>query len=110
MQDHLPDETEQTEYRGHDVVDAKGEPLGTITDVVYDETANEPRLVVVDPGRFSKAHFVPLEGAEQTDEGEIVVPFEKDLVKSSPKARKDHVLSAHELVEVEQHYGVETDD
>jgi len=89
------------------VIDAKGEPLGTITDVVYDETANEPRLVVVDPGRFSKAHFVPLDGAEQTDDGEILVPYEKELVKSSPKARKDHVLSGHEVVEVKQHYGVD---
>jgi sporulation protein YlmC with PRC-barrel domain len=106
MQDHLPDETQHTEFRGHEVIDARGDRLGTITDVVYDETANEPRLVVVDPGRFSKAHFVPLEGAEETNEGEIMVPYEKEQVKASPKARKDHVLSGHEVVEVEAHYGV----
>ena len=49
MQDHLHDETQYTEFRGHEVIDARGEKLGTVTDVVYDETANEPRLVVVDP-------------------------------------------------------------
>jgi len=107
MHDHqLPDEAENTEFRGHEVIDVRGDKIGKITDVVYDETINEPRLIVVDPGRFSAAHFVPLDGAEQTNEGEIVVPFERDLVKSSPRAHKDHVLTGHEVVEVEEHYGV----
>lgn len=98
-----------TTLQGHEVVDAHGQKLGVVTDVVYAETVNEPELIVVDPGLLSRSHFVPAEGAEVREDGEIVVPYDKDQVKSSPKAKKDHVLSGHEIAEVKQHYGAGRD-
>lgn len=102
----MSDQMEHTEYRGHTVVDPQGQKLGEVTDVVFDETADEPRLMVVDPGKLSRSHFVPTEGAEAQGDA-IVVPYDKDQVKSSPKASKDHVLSGHQIDAVEAHYGVQ---
>ena len=94
-----------TEFRGHDVLSADGEKLGRITDVVYNEATNVPRLAVVDPGLLSPSHYVPLDQAVQTHDGALLVPFDKQTVKGSPKAGKDHVLSLHEMEEVDAHYG-----
>ena len=49
-----------TTYTGHQVIDEHGEPVGTVSDVFYDdETSTEPTWLVVDPGVFRKERLVP---------------------------------------------------
>ena len=40
---------------------------------------------------------MPLEGAFEAEDGEIVVPFDMATMKASPKASDNHVLSGHEV-------------
>lgn len=97
---------EHTLFRDHVVLDPRGEKVGTVTDVVYDDVSNEPKLLVVDPGRLSAAHFVPLDGAAIVGDGTVQVPFDKDVVKRSPKAKRDHILTSGDLREIDEHYGL----
>ena len=93
------------ELRGHVVLSTEGERLGVITDVVYDDDADVARMIVVDPGLLRAPRFVPLKGAFEAEDGEIVVPFDMATMKASPKASDNHVLSGHEVEMIEQHYG-----
>lgn len=98
---------QRTEYLGHDVINEKSETLGTVTDVLYDNGANEPKWLVVKPGLLQAERIVPIERSYGTDDGHVVVPFEKKWVKSAPKAG-DHVLSDDVEAEAAQHYGIRT--
>ncbi len=59
-------------FTGHQVVDERGERVGQITDVLYDDPnadvigdpsiSSQPTWVVVDPGLLRAAHYVPVAG------------------------------------------------
>jgi sporulation protein YlmC with PRC-barrel domain len=95
--EHLTDRT---------VVDPTGEKIGTVTDVVFDSSDLEPTWLVVDPGRFKAAHYVPVVGAEATDDGAIRVPYASEVVRSSPKASSDHVVTESTRSELCDHYHI----
>ena len=99
--------TTQPVLTGHKVVDADGEKLGVIDDVLFDAETNAAVWVVVKRGMLrSKSTVVPLRRAFRTDEGDIVVAFDKRTVSSAPHLSSDHVLS-HEAEEaLLAHYGV----
>ncbi len=54
MNDELP------QFSGHPVIDRHGTEVGMITDVVYDETTEEPTWGVVSPGLLHARHYIPL--------------------------------------------------
>ena len=89
--------------RGHDVVDRTRRLIGTITDVVHDEDG-AARWAVVDLGLLQSSHYVPLTAGTVNDTGELVVPFDKNRVKSAPQARRDHLVDVGLVRELEQHY------
>jgi PRC-barrel domain len=91
--------------RGHVMIDDRQQKLGTVTDVLYDETG-DARWAVVDPGMMRSEHFVPVEGSYVADDGTVVVPYGKDQVKTAAKAPRDHVLPAEVERELEEHYEV----
>lgn len=101
-------------YTGHDVIDERGDRIGQITDVIYDDpTADvigdplispKPIWLVVDPGLLRAAHYVPVAGSSRSVNGDVVVPWDKEWVKSAPKARGDHLLSRLDLHDLAQHY------
>lgn len=99
-------------YTGHDVVDERQNKIGTIIDVVYDDAtdparagaADEPTWLVVDPGLLQAAHYVPVAGSYRSDDGVVVVPWDKAWVKSAPKAKRDHVPSHDARTELRAHY------
>ena len=93
-------------YTGHDVIDQTGEHLGQVTDVIYEATdETTPAWLVVKPGVMRAAHYVPVEGSYTTDEGNLVIPFDKQWLKSAPKATGDHVIDAETRAELISHYG-----
>ncbi|HUF98077.1 MAG TPA: PRC-barrel domain-containing protein [Ilumatobacter sp.] len=108
--------SEPISYTGHEVIDERGERIGEITDVIYDDPTNEvigdplmapqPRWLVVDPGLLRAAHYVPVAGSYRAVDGAIVIPWDKDWIKSAPKARGDHLLSTVDLQDLAQHYAV----
>ena len=102
-QDAQPPHGEPTNLTGHAVLDDHHQKIGTVSDVLYDDSG-EARWAVVDPGPLRSEKFVPVEGAYVTEGGDMVIPYAKEQVKQAPKAGRDHVLDARTEVELEDHY------
>lgn len=90
-------------FSGHHVTNPHQERIGTVTDVVYDHAGDEPRWLVVKLGLLQAERFVPIEGSYETEDGNIVVPFDKKWIKSAPTART-HVMSKEIEHEAAEHY------
>jgi sporulation protein YlmC with PRC-barrel domain len=105
MENSEPPTSDQPELGGREVDDEKGNKIGHVVDVIYDEKTFEARMVVVHPGPLHPNHFVPLDRSYVSEEGRLVVDYEKDAVLHSPKAPKDHVLTSSLEEEVLRHYG-----
>jgi len=97
-------------FSGHDVLDDQNQYVGKVTDVIYEEAAgqvaSEPAWLVVDPGVLRTAHYVPAAGAYRTAEGAIVVPWDKEWIKSATKATRDHILTEDQRDELRTHYAL----
>lgn len=97
-------------FSGHEVLDDQNQYVGKVTDVIYEENAGEiagaPTWLVVDPGVLRPAHYVPTAGAYRTAEGAIVVPWDKEWIKSATKATRDHILTDEQREELKSHYAM----
>jgi uncharacterized protein YrrD len=92
---------------GHPVLDVHGHAVGTIADVVYDQDSELPRWGVVNPGVLHSNHYVPLQPPTYvSDEGAVVVPFEKKVIMHAPKAPRDHIITPDLQRELELHYAM----
>ena len=89
---------------GKPVVSAEnGDKIGKLVDVRSDDLTLAPQWLVVDPGFFRAAHYVPAQMAYQSDDGSVVVPFSKEVVKHSPAAEK--VLTPQVATQLREYYG-----
>ena len=89
---------------GLTAVDPSGSKIGTIGDVYVDDATNQPTWLAVNTGLFgTRVSFVPLAGAEVNGD-EVVVPFDKDVVKDAPNADADDHLDPQEEQRLYQHY------
>lgn len=93
-------------FNHHPVIDPKGKKVGTVVDLVSDRRTLEPQWLVVDPGVFRAAHYVPVEGAYHSSEGDVVIPFERQIVMQAPRASRDHIVTAEIEREIIDHYGI----
>jgi sporulation protein YlmC with PRC-barrel domain len=84
---------EPVSYMGLAVQDEHGATIGSVSDVVYDETTQQPQWLVVNPGTLRADHFVPTDGSYTTEDGNLVVAYTKQVVKEAPKATGDHVIT-----------------
>ena len=83
-----------------------GDKIGSIGTVYLDNSSGEPAWVTVKTGLFgSNESFVPLDQAEQTDDG-IRVPYDKDRVKNAPNIETDRELSEQEEDQLYSYYGL----
>jgi len=96
----------QPEFNGHTVLDQAGDKIGSVSDLISDRSTLEPRWLVVDMGVLKTSHLVPVQGSYRNDEGDIVVPFSKDVLKHAPKTGGDHVLTPDNEDEVLAYYGM----
>ncbi len=108
--DSSAENIETPTFSGHDVLDDQNQYVGKVTDVIYDEPAAdpvaEPTWLVVDPGLLRTAHYVPAAGSYRTAEGAIVVPWDKEWIKSATKAQRDHILTDEQRDELRTHYAM----
>ena len=95
-----------TSFVGQHVIDDQHESVGKVTDVLYDQGSDHVEWLVVKPGLLGGERYVPAEGAYQTADGEVVVPFDKRWVKRGPRAGSDHTLTSRERADVAAHYDV----
>ncbi|MEP1124067.1 MAG: PRC-barrel domain-containing protein [Ilumatobacter sp.] len=96
-------------YTGHEVIGSDGETVGKVTDVVYDDTTNQPTWLVVKPGFLRAEHYAPVEGSYTTEDGNIVLPFDKQWLKAAPVASGDHVMDSGLQRDLVHHYGRSVD-
>jgi len=93
-------------YVEHEVIDLNDNVIGTVVDVLFNDADGEPEWLVVKPGLLQAERYVPIEGSYPSVEGNIVVPFDKRLVKAAPKAGGDHLITPEVEEELENYYGV----
>jgi uncharacterized protein (TIGR02271 family) len=71
-------------FMGRTAVDPQGDKIGKIGQVYVDDVTGQPDWVTVNTGLFgTKEHFAPLQGATTTGDN-VVLPFDKDVVKDAP--------------------------
>jgi uncharacterized protein (TIGR02271 family) len=96
-------------WRGKTMVDRDGDLIGTIDDVYADDQTGQPEWALVNTGLFgTKSTFVPIAQAAERD-GDVQVPYEKQLVKDAPRVDPDGHLSEAEEQELWRHYGLDYD-
>ncbi|GGV66990.1 MULTISPECIES: PRC-barrel domain-containing protein [Streptomyces] len=96
------------EWRGHDVVDADGNKIGTLESVYVDTTTDEPSFATVTMGLPTRRRlvFVPLAGAT-VGPGYLRVAHTKKVIKQAPWIDTDGVLAAAQEPAVFAHYELE---
>ena len=93
-------------WRGRTVRDSDGEKLGTFGDVFLDRETDRPAFGGVKTGLFGhKESYFPLEYVEDDGEGDLRVPWHRDVVKEAPRIDPDVSLTADEEAALYAHYG-----
>ncbi len=100
-----PAEQRDPSLTGHAVVDVRQDKVGKVTDVIFDQSG-APQWAVVRTGILSGEHFMPLHESYMAQNGRLVVPLDKDTIKRSPRAPRDHALTLATRHALRDHYGV----
>ena len=105
----MPDIEAVETWQGRTLLDRDSGRIGTIDAIYLDDRTGEPEWALVNTGLFgTKSSFVPLAQAFQSDR-EVVVPYDKQLVKDAPRVDPDQHLSEDEERQLWRHYGLEYD-
>lgn len=96
-----------TDWVGQDVVDADGQRIGKLDEVLFETGTDEAGFASVRTGLLRRRGiFVPLEGAAMARD-HIRVPFAKDVVEEAPEIDADDALTAEQEAQLLRHYGLE---
>lgn len=95
-------------WRGKTVRDAEGDKIGSLGDVFLDRETDQPAWGGVRTGLFGhRESYIPLERVTEDEDGDLRVPFDRDVVKDAPRIDPDVALTADEERALYQHYGRE---
>jgi len=97
------EEDPPTTLTGRTVLDSRSARVGTVTDVLFDES--RPDWLVVKTGPLSGEHFVPLASTYVDADGRVIVPLYKAEIRHAPRARRDHVITPQAQNELRDYYG-----
>jgi uncharacterized protein (TIGR02271 family) len=105
----MPDIDTVRTWQGRTMVDRDGNRIGSIDAIYLDDQTGQPEWALVNTGLFgTKATFVPLAQAFQSD-NDVLVPYNKQLVKDAPRVDPDGHLSEAEEQQLWRHYGLDYD-
>jgi uncharacterized protein (TIGR02271 family) len=105
----MPDIDTVRAWQGRTMIDLDGSRIGTIDAIYLDDQTGQPEWALVNTGLFgTKSTFVPLAQAFQTD-NDVLVPYDKQLVKDAPRVDADERLSEAEEQQLWRHYGLDYD-
>jgi uncharacterized protein (TIGR02271 family) len=94
-------------WKGRTMVDRDGDRIGSIDEIYADDRTGQPEWALVNTGLFgTKSTFVPLAQAAERD-GDVQVPYDKQLVKDAPGIEADQHLSEAEEQQLWRHYGLD---
>ncbi|MEM9036290.1 MAG: PRC-barrel domain-containing protein [Actinomycetota bacterium] len=88
------------------LVGRSGDEIGTITDVIADPSTLEPEWLAVRTGRLRREHLVPL-SAVTSENGSLVVPFDRDAVKHAPSMKTHIAPTGSERLSLYEHFGLQ---
>jgi len=89
---------------GRDAVDLQGEKIGSVGQVYVNDVTGRPDWVTVNTGLFGlRETFAPLQGSSFDGEN-VVLPFEKAVVKGAPDVASANHLDTHETDELYSYY------
>jgi hypothetical protein len=92
------------DYDGVEVVDGAGEHIGKVERTFVDDS-NAPRFVEVKFGTLLPKHrLIPTGEADLTDDGQLQVPYTKDVIEASPDAPKSDTLEPADLDDITAYY------
>jgi sporulation protein YlmC with PRC-barrel domain len=104
MPDH--DLTTLLDWRGRTVLDRKGETIGKLGDLYLDEATDRAAYAGVRTGLFGRHEsIVPLDRMTERDDGDLVVPYDSELVRDAPNLDPDAGLDDAEQERLARHYG-----
>jgi Domain of unknown function (DUF2382)/PRC-barrel domain len=105
----MPDIEAVRTWEGRTMLDRDGGRIGTIDAIYLDDHTGQPEWALVNTGLFgTKSSFVPLAQAFQSD-NDVLVTFDKQLVKDAPRVDPDQHLSEAEERQLWRHYGLDYD-
>ena len=91
-------------YIGRSAVDPQGNKIGSVGQVYLNDETGQPDWVTVNTGLFGmRENFVPLAGS-RFDGDDLVLPFDKDVVKDSPDIADASHLDADEQQSLYAYY------
>lgn len=83
-----------------------GDKIGKISELYVDDQTGQPEWVAVNTGWFgTQVSFLPLSMLTERN-GELFVPFNKEMVKAAPTAEAEGALSPAEEEELYRYYGL----
>ena len=92
------------QYIGRRAVDPQGNKIGSVGQVYLDDETGQPDWVTVNTGLFgTRENFVPLRGT-RIDGDDLVLPFDKDVVKDSPDIADSSHLDTDEQQSLYAYY------
>ena len=97
--------TDLNQLAGKTMHGADGQKIGKIVDVYESTDGADGTFVTVSTGLFGGHSFVPLTKASMQG-SDVVVPYDKDLVKDAPRVEADEELTADEETRLYQHYSL----
>jgi len=91
-------------YIGRNAVDPQGNKIGSVGQVYLNDETGQPDWITVNTGLFGmKENFAPLTGST-FDGDDLVLPFDKDVVKDSPDIADSSHLDADEQQSLYAYY------
>ena len=94
-------------WRGRDVIDQNGHPVGVITDLYVDHVTGRPEWAAVRSGLFShKVTFVPLSQAAAHGL-RVQVPYDQRHIHDAPHMDPEGALTVDEEAGLYRHYGLD---
>jgi uncharacterized protein YrrD len=92
---------------GSAVIDRDGAPIGTATDVIFDDVDLQPRWLVVRYGSLRHHHTaVPFDRTYVSEDGAVVAEPGRDVVMQAPRVGKGAPLSPAEETDLESYFHV----
>jgi sporulation protein YlmC with PRC-barrel domain len=95
-----------TTFRGREIHDVRGEPIGSVTDTIFDVEEHPRWLVVKPPGFLKPERILPAIDLVDDRTGGLRASVTRDQVMESPKAPRDHVVGPVLQGQLESHYAV----
>src|ERR671917_1812958 len=93
-------------WRGRTVRDRDGQKLGSLGDLYLDGESDRPAYAGIRTGLFGRNEsIVPLAGVRESENEDLVVPYEKSLVDAAPNLDPDAALTPEEEDAIFSHYG-----